>query len=450
MKSLLFVIPWKASLVNEDHFVFAEAPERAPENVVNLASYLIKQGAAIEIADMTRFLVETKGSVDGALDLLRRQCERFNPDVIGLSFFTARFEFAARIVEFLYSIYPHERPLIIAGGVHPTLLPKVTYQYINFDALIIGEGEIPLTNLLKGESLDSISGVFLPGQDKPSAAPILRNLDELPFSDWNLVDHHFYIQPSYQISNTRLDSVMPITFGRSCMYRCHFCAHNSFLKPRCHTPEYFLEMMRHTEKQCGVNTFIIQDSSIGSYKREWIKVCKLLVDAGSPYRWWANLRANQVDEDFLRLIKEAGGIKLFFGFESGSQRILDRMNKRETVEQLEQAAELCHKVGIPFYTSYIVNYFGEEDSDLEATERLILKTRPTSLSINTFSPIPGSVDYDTHADIIEPLLKTIHDWSMLGMLFSPLLFGNMTEERYKYWYKRLKDLKYAINSNEDI
>ncbi len=70
MKSLLFVIPWKASLVNEDHFVFAEAPERAPENVVNLASYLIKQGAAIEIADMTRFLVETKGSVDGALSLI--------------------------------------------------------------------------------------------------------------------------------------------------------------------------------------------------------------------------------------------------------------------------------------------------------------------------------------------------------------------------------------------
>lgn len=156
-----------------------------------------------------------------------------------------------------------------------------------------------------------------------------------------------------------------------------------------------------------------------------------------------------MDEDLLRLLKAAGCIKLFFGFESGSQRVLDRMNKRITIDQCRRAAELCHKLDLPFYTSYIVNYFDEEESDLRLTEELIRETRPTSLAVNKFSPIPGSIDYDTNEERIKPYIKTIHDWTMLGMLVSPRLFGNMPEEDFERWYKHLRGLKKYINSHED-
>ena len=298
--------------------------------------------------------------------------------------------------------------------------------------------------------MEKIKGVFFPGKNLIEKADVISDLDKLPFPDWDLVDKAFYTQPSHQISNVILHKVMPVTFGRGCMYRCNFCAHNCFLYARCHTPEYFIKKMEWVSHQCGINTFIIQDSSIGNFRNIWKEVCHKLIEQGTPYQWWANLRANQVDEDFLRLLKEAGCIKLFFGFESGSQRILDKMNKRITVEQCRQAALLCHKIRIPFYTSYIVNYFGETEEDLELTEQLILETQPTSLAINKFSPVPGSIDYDNNTSLINPHIKDIHDWTKLGMLNLPVLFGNMSQERFEYWYNHLRSLKKHINTHETI
>lgn len=445
MKNILFVIPWKESAINNSNYDFSQDPERAPENIVALATYLKKQGASVEIADLNRILVSCNGRVEDCLAQLQMQCQTFNPDIIGLSFFTARFEFAADIVSYLRSISLERTPLIIAGGIHVTLLPKLTYKYIHFDALIIGEGELPLSAILQDEPLDQIKGVFLPNQDIPLKADIIEELDSLPFPDWSLLDLDFYTQPSNLISYTQLNKVMPITFSRGCMYRCHFCAHSCFLSARCHSPEYFVEMMNNTAQQCGVNSFIIQDSSIGNFKKEWSRVCELLIASKSKYSWWANLRVNQVDEEFLRLIKQAGCSKLFFGFESGSQKILDKMNKKISLAQCYNAATLCHQLEIPFYSSYIVNYIGEEEEDLRATKEMILRTRPTSLAINKFSPIPGSVDYENNKELLIPHITSIHDWTTLGMLQSPLLFSNLSVEKFNYWYMHLKSLKSKIN-----
>lgn len=450
MKSILFVLPWAKKFVGNRNYCYAEEPERAPENIVGLASWLRSQGARVGIADMSHMLMLSSGDVEDCLERLWQLCLDFQPEVIGLSFFTARFGYAADIVRFLRSRYAASAPLLIAGGVHPTLLPDVTFQYVDFDALMIGEGELSLKALLEGQPLDRIEGVYLRGQQRKTTGQIVAQLDDLPFPDWSFIDKEFYAQPCYFLSYSSLDKVMPITFSRGCRYRCNFCAHNSFLGRRCHSAHYFVNMMKHTAQQCGVSAFIVQDSTVGNFKSEWRMVCQLLKDDGSPYKWWANLRANQVDEEFLTIMKEAGCGKVFFGFESGSPRILKRMNKMETIDECRRAAALCHKVGMPFYTSYIINYFGEEEEDLKMTEQLIRETRPTSLAINKFSPIPGSVDFDSHADIIAPRMASVDDWTQLGMLHSKHIFSNMSSERFQYWQKRLLDLKREINSNEDF
>lgn len=450
---MLFIIPWSGYYIGNTESTFANSPERAPEGVVGLATYLSSKGIPVKIADMLRMLRDNNGNVEQTMDELWMICSKFMPDVVGFSFFTARFEFAAQIFDSLYARYSaerHLRPMFIAGGVHPTLLPDVTLNYIPFDALIIGEGEYPLLSLLRGDALETIKGLYLPKDTKVVKADVVENLDELPIPDWSLVDKDFYSQPSHQISNTALHRVMPITFGRSCMYRCNFCAHSCFLHARYHSADYFIKKIQSVAEQCNVNTFVIQDSSIGNFRKTWEEVCHRLIKLGTPFHWWANLRANQADESFLRLMKDAGCIKLFFGFESGSPRILERMNKRITIEQCRNAARLCHSIGIPFYTSYIINYFNEEESDLQLTKQLILETRPTSLAVNKFSPIPGSKDYDMNKGLIEPYITTIHDWTTLGMLMSPVLFGNMPEERFEYWYNHLRALKKQINDHETI
>ncbi len=451
MKKILFVIPWSSFFIGDNSTTFAEAPERAPEGLVGLASWIITKGGEAQIADAQEILRNNEGSIEKALDVLWSQCLDYRPDVIGFSFFTARFEHVETINGGLRQRYKAAgipRPMMIAGGVHPTLLPRLTTDFLELDALVIGEGELPLLALLQGQAPETIQGIFLPNSNQATQASIVENLDELPIPDWSLVDKAYYAQPSHQISNTALHRVMPISFSRGCMYRCNFCAHSCFLRARSHSPAYFIQKMRSVAEQCDIHDFVIQDSSIGNFRKSWEEVCKKLIQMGTPYHWWANLRANQVDEDFLRLIKQAGCIKLFFGFESGSPRILKRMNKRITLEQCRHAAQLCHQVEIPFYTSYIINYFGEEESDLQLTKELILETRPTSLAINVFSPIPGSKDYDENESMLAPYLKTIHDWTLLGRLHSPILFGNMSPERFEYWHQHLLSLKKTINAHE--
>ncbi len=452
MKKLLIVIPWTRYYVGNRDCPFASSPERAPEGVVGLATYLISKGADVRIADTLYMLRLNDGDTDATLTQLWETCADFKPDVIGFSFFTARFECAAQIFDDLRLRYAHSdtsrQPMFIAGGVHPTLLPQVTLQYMPLDAVVVGEGELPLLELLGGKHPREIKGIFMPGDVHVEKANVVECLDDLPVPDWSLIDIDHYTQPSYQISNTRLLRTMPVTFGRGCLYRCNFCAHNCFLRARHHSANYFVAKMRQVAQQCGIDTFVVQDSSIGNFSDEWAEVCRQLIAMDSPFRWWANLRANQANRRLLQLMKQAGCIKLFFGFESGSPRILKRMSKRITVEQCRQAAELCHEVGIPFYTSYIINYFGEEESDLQLTEELIRQTQPTSLSVNTFSPIPGSADYESHTQMIKPYINTIHDWTRLGMLAAPLRFGNMPEERFDYWRTRLRSLKQEINSHE--
>ena len=452
MKKMLFVIPWSEFHIGLSDFDFSQMPERAPEGVTALATFLKSKGAEVQIADMLCVLIQQHGDTRKALDILFDQCSTFQPDIIGFSFFTARLAAAADIFSALNNFYKASglpRPFIMAGGVHATLLPELALSQIPFDALSLGEGEYPLLQLLEGKSPADTDGIMMPNGKRSYPKEVVRDLDTLPFTDWSLIDKDFYSQPSHQISGGRKDAVMPITFSRGCMYRCNFCAHASFLKPRRHSAEFFIRKMDSYAQQCNISTFIIQDSSIGNFKDEWIKVCRLLIERGTPYRWWANLRANQADRELLAVMKQAGCIKLFFGFESGSQRVLDRMNKRISVEQCKEAARLCHELELPFYASFITNYFDEEESDLELTEQLIRQTRPTSVAVNRFSPIPGSHDFDSHAEQISPTLNSIKDWTQLGRLCSDLYFSNMKEEKYVYWNRRLKELRRNINSHED-
>ena len=451
MKSILFVIPWSTYFLEHPTAPFADEPERAPEGVVGLATYLQHYGVKVAVADL-QLELRKGGSRQAALDRLFAVCADFAPEIISFSFHTRRFENAIDVFKSLTAWYsrsalPH--PFLTAGGIHCTLLPGITMRYMAFDALVIGEGEIPLLRLCRGERPEDIRGFWFEGQEEKTGAEVVEDMDDMPFPDWTLIDKDFYCQPSHMISRGLLHRVMPISFSRSCVHDCRFCAHSCFYKYRHHSAECFIRKIEHQAALCGVSHFILQDSSIGNAPKVWSEVCRELIRRDAPYKLWANLRANQCTEDFVTLMRDAGCIKLFFGFESGSQRMLDRMNKRITVEQCVAAAEVCHKVGMPFYASFIVNYFGEEEQDLELTERLIQATRPTTVAINKFAPNPGSADFYTALPGLQPLLHDAHGWTRLGAWHSPRLYCNMTEERFRYWFDRLLTLRREINSHED-
>ena len=168
MKNILFVIPWSDYYIDNKECTFADSPERAPEGVVGLATFLKEAGFPVKIADMMQILRTENGDVESAINILWDVCLDFRPDVIGFSFFTARFKPASDIYNALNDKYRNngiELPFVIGGGVHPTLLPQLTLDYIPFDALVIGEGEYPLMCLLNGDSPREIKGFYFKGDE---------------------------------------------------------------------------------------------------------------------------------------------------------------------------------------------------------------------------------------------------------------------------------------------
>lgn len=193
MKRILFIIPWSGYYIGKRDCSFETEPERAPEGIVGLATYLKAHNVPVRIADMQQMLRCNNGDDNKTLDELWSLCLSFEPDVIGFSFFTARFKYAHDIFNDLVSRFKTEDrklPLMIAGGVHPTLLPQNTLSYIPLDAVIIGEGELPLLRLAQNEKMENIRGFFLPGSKNVEKADVIANLDEIPFPDWNLTSVH--------------------------------------------------------------------------------------------------------------------------------------------------------------------------------------------------------------------------------------------------------------------
>jgi radical SAM superfamily enzyme YgiQ (UPF0313 family) len=113
-----------------------------------------------------------------------------------------------------------------------------------------------------------------------------------------------------------------------------------------------------------------------------------------------------VDEELIRLLKEAGCRRIAFGAESGSQKVLDAMNKGTRVEQIHETAKLCRRFGIETYFYIMLGYPGEEWPDIVKTVELLRQTRPTMFSSTIAYPLPGTEFYEE----VQHRLLDMPDW----------------------------------------
>ncbi|MDD5423182.1 MAG: radical SAM protein, partial [Candidatus Omnitrophica bacterium] len=127
-------------------------------------------------------------------------------------------------------------------------------------------------------------------------------------------------------------------------------------------------------------------------------------------RWVAQAKASVITEDLLAFMKRSGCIGVEYGFESGSQRVLDLMNKKMKVEESVKAALLTRKAGMRFQANIIVGYPGERVDDFKATLGLIKKTRPNMVGFNIFMPLPGTQSYRD----LKAAGKKLPDWQDIG------------------------------------
>jgi len=169
-----------------------------------------------------------------------------------------------------------------------------------------------------------------------------------------------------------------------------------------------------------------------------LELCKAIKEENIRIQWSAQSRVDTLDNELAKAISEAGCVCLFFGFESGSQRVLNFLKKDITVEQSLNAAKLCRKYGILIFADYILGIPTETEKELEETYQMIKKIRPELHSPTYFVPIPGShlYEYCREKDLIKISLYEDFARNPFGEKIKGVDY--QTLERYKM--KMLKEI----------
>ncbi len=273
-------------------------------------------------------------------------------------------------------------------------------QYLDAgaDYVIFGEGEQTLTELLgrlTNESdapLDSILGLIYRDGDeikRNPPRPDLKELDSLPFPAWDLVDI-----PRYQAVWRERHGYysMNMVTTRGCPFHCNWCAKPIWgQRYNARSPENVAEELRWLKEQFNPDHIWFVDDIMG-LKPGWMSRFADLVeeyDARIPFKCLNRvdllLRGNTIEA-----LARAGARTVWVGAESGSQKILDAMEKGTKVEQIYEAAERLHEAGIEVGFFLQFGYPGEEREDIEMTLQMVRDCRPDDIGMSVSYPLPGT------------------------------------------------------------
>jgi anaerobic magnesium-protoporphyrin IX monomethyl ester cyclase len=309
------------------------------------------------------------------------------------------------------------------------------YLRKGFRCVLLGEAEWTLLetvqHLLKGvdRGITQIPGLaYLDGETeqlvRTARRPLTRDLDLLSFPARDLIDPDQY-RAAWKTSHGYFS--MNIVASRGCPYRCNWCAKPIYGDSFALRSAWSVaEEMRRLKYDFGAEHLWFADDIFGLRAR-WVRELAMEVeklDAAVPFKMQS--RVDLMTIDTVRALRRAGCAEVWLGVESGSQKILDAMDKGTRVEQIGKARENLRNEGIRACYFLQFGYQGETWEDIERTAKLVQDTRPDDIGVSVSYPLPGTKFFDR----VKAQLGDKTNWSDsedLSMMFQ----GAYTDEFYR-------------------
>lgn len=275
----------------------------------------------------------------------------------------------------------------VFGGVHPTIDPEDTFSK-GADIVVQGEGEIAFNKILNNPKKALKQRIF--------CEPFIQNLDLLPFPDREAIQQYRYLELTMQNDGMKIASIHS---SRGCPYDCTFCTSKAIWgrHVRFRSAENVVSELEELVKDVGIEHLKFSDDTFTLKKQRVYEFCRLKNEQKLDVPWSANARVNNVDYDELKIMKESGCVELWFGVESGSQRVLDVLHKGITKEQIREAFQNSKKAGIRTRGYFMIGNETETREDITETENFIEELSPDIVGISINTPFPGSQRYKEKA-----------------------------------------------------
>ena len=291
---------------------------------------------------------------------------------------------------------------VIIGGPHATVMAKETLQYTEADYCIVGEGEKTMLELVlalkNNKDTTGIPGVYARSTVNFIARPFFNNLDEIPFPAWDAIDPSTYpLAPHGAV--VRAFPVAPVTSSRGCPFSCSFCASpriwNSQIRYR--SAKNVVDEIELLVNKYGVKEIHFEDDNL-TLKRSHIQtICEEILRRNIKVHWATpnGIRVDTVSEELLKLMKKSGCYSVAFGIESGSQEILNNIEKKTNLKVMRSAIEMAHKVGLITQAFIIFGLPGETPATIQTTLNFALSLPLHKAQFLLLDVLPGSRLWDS-------------------------------------------------------
>jgi anaerobic magnesium-protoporphyrin IX monomethyl ester cyclase len=354
-----------------------------PLGLLYLSAYLDQNGVNNEVFDTTF----------SSLPELQDYLISNRPEVAGIYVNLMTKINVLKIISFIKNNCPQTS--VVLGG------PEVKYSAENFlragaDVIIIGEGEetmleVTRTILNNKKITNRINGVAYLEQDNfvlTAEREKKKNLDELPVPARHKINFELYLNSWKKIHGK---STVSVSTMRGCPYTCKWCSRAVYgLSYRRRSPEKVVEELKEIVDQYNPDSFWFVDD-VFTISHKWLNSFKdELEKAGIKIQYECITRADRMNEQVIASLKSSGCFRVWIGAESGSQKVIDLMDRRVDVKQVREMIKLTRKHGIEAGTFIMLGYPGETEEDIEETITHLKESNPDHFTITVAYPIRGT------------------------------------------------------------
>ena len=353
-----------------------------PIGLAYLAAVLEEKGHQVKIIDCQALTINH--------EKLKSEISSFKPSIVGITSIAPLVRSALLSAAAAKEAVPDVA--VVLGGPHATFMDEqIIAKEKAVDIVVRGEGEQTLVELTQNLSdpreLRNVKGITYRSSMqlvRTENRPFIQDLDKLPLPAYQ----HFSLE-KYRLFGRRM---LPVITSRGCPFQCAFCvASRMFGKSyRMRSPESVVDELEWLKNIHGAEAFTFYDDTLTFDKKRLFEICEGIKKRKINIPWDCQTRVDQVSREILAEMRGAGCQQVFFGVESGCQRVLDAVNKKTSIEQNEKAIKLAKQAGLFVTISLMIGYPGETPETLKQTVDLVQRAKPDDAYICVATPYPGT------------------------------------------------------------